>query len=79
MRVVIRKWGRPKTASVNSQVFARENPDQSPDAPTDALAGDKNPSPNFVTNFLIPVWDIAFGHDELRERYLSLKPKRPHD
>jgi hypothetical protein len=75
---LIRKLTLQKDNSNKSRFPIRNHPDQSPSTSADTLR-ENRPSPNFVTNFLIPAWNIAFGHDELRERYLSLKPKRQHD
>ena len=73
--LIRRKWNRRNDGQFLIGDNSRPSCEKPPDL-TDAPQHEKRPSPNFVTNFLIPVWNIAFGHDELRERYLSLKPKR---
>lgn len=79
MNDLIRKRrNRQRTISSDRKVLVGNNPRPSHEEAADLYAPqqEKKPSPNFVTNFLIPAWNIAFGHDELRERYLNLKPKR---
>lgn len=79
MNGLIRAWHRGRTPLHDSDVRVRQGPSQSPEDASDTVRSEKKPSPNFVTNFLIPAWNIAFGHDELRERYLNLRSKRQHD